>query len=106
MSATSDEYHCRICLKEFSDKTALIEHLRADHEPLEVESYVATSWVMEEDRDKVAREFFRQLERIRSELKGEEYAPCPKCGRWVRSVKNSIGKWIMVNEDNSPHEHS
>jgi hypothetical protein len=73
MNEQPEMYHCRICLKGFPDKIALVEHLRTDHEPLEVASYAATTITMEEDRDSVAREFFRQLERIRSELRGEDH---------------------------------
>lgn len=65
MNEMPETYHCRICLKGLHDKTALVEHLRADHEPLEVESYTATTMMMEDDRDKVARDFFREFERLK-----------------------------------------
>ena len=68
MSAMPEMYQCRICLKEFHDKTALVEHLRVEHEILEVASYAATTMMVEEDRDKIAREFFRQLEQIKKEI--------------------------------------
>ncbi len=61
-------YHCKVCLKELPDKTALVEHLRLEHEILEVASYAATTMMLEEDRDKIAREFFRQLEQIKKEI--------------------------------------
>lgn len=106
MSALPEMCNCEICLRGFPDKTALVEHLRAGHEPLEVESYVATSMMMEDERNRVAREFFRQIEVVRKRLRGEEYGPCSKCGKRVRTVKNDAGKWVLVNEDQSPHEHS
>jgi hypothetical protein len=64
----SDGYPCRICLKQFPDKTALVEHLRLEHEILEVASFAASTMMQEQDRDKMAREFFRQLEQIKKEL--------------------------------------
>jgi hypothetical protein len=68
MSDMPDAYHCRICLKQFPDKTALVEHLRLEHEILEVASYAASTMMQEQDRDKIAREFFRQLEQIKKEI--------------------------------------
>lgn len=100
-----ETYRCRICLEGFYDKTSLVEHLRADHEPLEVESYAATTMMMEDDRDKVARDFFREFERLRRELKGNDLKPCPKCRMLVMLERNGAGKWVQVNEDGSPHEH-
>jgi hypothetical protein len=47
MNEMPETHSCRICLKSFYDKADLVEHLRADHEPLEVESYAATT-MMEE----------------------------------------------------------
>ena len=55
-------------MKPFSDKTALVEHLRLEHEILEVASYAASTMMQEQDRDKIAREFFRQLEQIKKEI--------------------------------------
>jgi hypothetical protein len=105
MNEMPETYHCRICLRGFYDKTALVEHLRADHEPLEVESYAAATMMMEDDRDKVARDFFREFERLRRELRGNALKPCPKCGRLVRLERNDAAKWMQVKEDGSPHEH-
>jgi|GEM_PF-2739082 tRNA U54 and U55 pseudouridine synthase Pus10 len=48
MNEMPETHSCRICLKSFYDKADLVEHLRADHEPLEVESYAATTMMMEE----------------------------------------------------------
>jgi len=64
-------YECRICLKEFQGKSALIEHLRTEHEVLEIVSYAATTMIGEQERDKIAREYYRQLENIKKELRGE-----------------------------------
>jgi len=63
-------YSCRICDREFSEKTTLVEHLRIDHEILEIASFAATSMMQEQDRDRVAREFHRQFEQIKKELAG------------------------------------
>ena len=68
MSSGLEAYQCKICLKEYPDKTALVEHLRIEHEILEVASYAASTMMQEQDRDRVAREFFRQLEHIKKEI--------------------------------------
>ncbi len=64
-------YECRICLKEFQSKNSLIEHLRTEHEVLEVVSYAATTMISEQERDKIAMEYYRQLEHIKKELRGQ-----------------------------------
>ena len=68
MSRLPETYRCRICLKEFTDKTGLVEHLRVEHEILEVASYAASTMMLEQDRDKIASDFFRQLEQIKKEI--------------------------------------
>jgi len=68
MGDEASAYHCRICLKPYPDKTALVEHLRLEHEILEVASYAASTMIQEQDRDKIAREFYRQLEQIKKEI--------------------------------------
>ena len=68
MGDEASVYHCRICLKPYPDKTALVEHLRLEHEILEVASYAASTMIQEQDRDKIAREFYRQLEQIKKEI--------------------------------------
>ena len=71
MDKGGPKYSCLICLKPFEGKTSLVEHLRTDHEPLEVISYVATTMMLEQDRDAIAREFHKQFESIKRELAGE-----------------------------------
>jgi hypothetical protein len=69
MSSDSETYSCRICgVGGIPDKTVLVEHLRTEHEILEVASYVATTMMHEEERDKIAREYFKQLEQIKKEI--------------------------------------
>jgi len=70
MSSRGEFYSCRICDQEFSDKVTLVEHLRLEHEVLEIASYAATSMIQEQDRDRVAREFHKQFEQIKKELSG------------------------------------
>lgn len=66
-----EEFHtCRICDREFSDKTTLVEHLRIEHEMLEIVSYAATTMVQEQERDRVAKQFHKQFEQIKKELAG------------------------------------
>ena len=69
-SKDEEGYHCGMCVREFLDKNSLVEHLRMDHEILEIVSYAATSMLLEQDRDKVAREYHRQFEQIKRELAG------------------------------------
>jgi len=61
-------YICRVCLAQVDGKTGLIEHLRTEHEVLEVVSYAATTMVQDQDRDKIAMDFHRQFEQIKKEL--------------------------------------
>ena len=68
MADMPDGYHCCICLRSFTDKTTGVEHLRLEHEILEVASYAASTMIQEQDRDKIAREFNRQLEHIKKEI--------------------------------------
>jgi predicted ATP-dependent protease len=69
MSSDPESYECKICgLGNFADKTTLVEHLRSVHEILEVASYAATTMMHEEERDKIAREYFKQLEQIKKEI--------------------------------------
>ena len=69
MSSDPESYSCKICgLGDFADKTMIVEHLRSVHEILEVASYAATTMMHEEERDKIAREYFKQLEQIKKEI--------------------------------------
>jgi hypothetical protein len=63
---------CKICLKEYRDRTDLIEHLRTEHEILELASYTAATMAAEQERDKTAREFRRRFELLKGELAGHE----------------------------------
>ncbi len=69
MSSDPESYICKICGREgLADKTVFVEHLRNEHEILEVASYAATTMMHEEDRDRIALEYFRQLEQIKKEI--------------------------------------
>ncbi|MDA4121359.1 MAG: hypothetical protein OK404_03005 [Thaumarchaeota archaeon] len=69
MDPNPEAYTCKICgLGNLNDKTVLVEHLRTEHEILEVASYVATTMMHEEDRDRIAHEYFKQLEQIKKEI--------------------------------------
>ncbi len=70
MQAGDIPYYCRICQRQVEGKTALVEHLRIDHEMLEIVSYASTTMVQEQERDRVAMEFHRQFEHIKKELTG------------------------------------
>jgi hypothetical protein len=63
---------CRICEKDFRDRTDLIEHLRSDHEILELASYAAVTMASEQERDQMAGEFQRRFDLLKRELAGQE----------------------------------
>jgi len=63
---------CKICQKDYSDRSDLIEHLRTEHEILELASYTAATMANEEDRDRMAGEFRRRFELLKRELAGHE----------------------------------
>jgi hypothetical protein len=63
---------CKICLKEYRDRSDLIEHLRTDHEILELASYTAATMAAEQERDRTAGEFKRRFELLKRELAGHE----------------------------------
>ncbi|MEM3670472.1 MAG: hypothetical protein QW767_01835 [Thermoprotei archaeon] len=64
----SSEYECKICVARISDKAAAVEHLKEDHELLEIYSYAATTMIQDQDRDNDAREFHRRLDQIKKEF--------------------------------------
>ena len=69
MPSDPESYTCKICgLENIAGKTQLVEHLRNEHEILEVSSYAATTMIHEEDRDRIAREYFKQLDQIKKEI--------------------------------------
>jgi len=63
---------CKICHKDFRDRSDLIEHLRTEHELLELASYAAATMAAEEERDRMAGEFRRRFELLKRELAGHE----------------------------------
>jgi Zinc finger, C2H2 type len=63
---------CKICGKDFRDRTDLIEHLRTEHEILELASYTANTMAAEQERDRTAGEFRRRFELLKRELAGHE----------------------------------
>ncbi len=63
---------CRICDKSFNERSELIEHLRTEHEILELASYAAATMAAEQERDRMAGEFRRKFELLKRELAGRE----------------------------------
>jgi hypothetical protein len=63
---------CKICQKDYRDRSDLIEHLRTEHEILELASYTAATMAAEEERDRTAGEFRRRFELLKRELAGHE----------------------------------
>jgi len=59
---------CKLCEAVFSDRTDLVEHLRTEHELLEVTSFVATVMVQEEDRERAGREFHRRFDDLKNQI--------------------------------------
>jgi hypothetical protein len=70
--ATGSYYICKICEKDYRDRTDLIEHLRTEHEILELASYAANTMASEQERDRTAVEFRRRFELLKRELAGHE----------------------------------
>ncbi len=64
--------NCKICGKEYRDRSDLIEHLRTEHEILELASYTAATMASEQERDRTAGEFRRRFELLKRELAGHE----------------------------------
>ena len=64
--------NCKICQKDFRDRSDLIEHLRTEHEILELASYTAATMAAEQERDRMAGEFKRRFELLKRELAGHE----------------------------------
>lgn len=63
---------CKICQRDFRDRSELIEHLRTEHEILELASYTANTMAAEQERDRTAMEFRRRFELLKRELAGHE----------------------------------
>jgi hypothetical protein len=63
---------CKICEKESRDRSDLIEHLRTEHEILELASYTASTMADEQERDTMASDFRRRFELLKRELAGHE----------------------------------
>jgi len=69
-SAAGSYIICKICEKDFRERTELIEHLRMEHEALELASYTAATMASEQERDKMASEFRRRFDLLKRELAG------------------------------------
>lgn len=63
---------CKICQRSFNERANLIEHLRTEHEILELASYTAATMAAEQERDRMAGEFRRRFELLKRELAGHE----------------------------------
>ena len=63
---------CKICSKEFRDRSDLIDHLRTEHEILEIASYTAATMTAELERDRMASEFRRRFDLLKRELAGHD----------------------------------
>jgi hypothetical protein len=63
---------CKICGRSYNERSELIEHLRTEHEILELASYTAATMAAEQERDRMAGEFRRRFELLKRELAGRE----------------------------------
>ena len=55
VSETSDDlFECRICGREIPGKMSLVQHLRLEHDVLELANYGAITMVLEQRRDSLA----------------------------------------------------
>jgi hypothetical protein len=70
--AAASYLNCKICEKDFRDRSDLIEHLRTEHEILELASYTAATMAAEQERDRMAGEFRRRFDLLKRELAGHE----------------------------------
>ena len=70
--ASGSRLACNICRRDFRDRSELIEHLRTEHELLELASYTAATMTAEQERDMMAGEFRRRFELLKRELAGHE----------------------------------
>ena len=68
MEDSTEMIESKICDGRFPDKTDLVEHMRTEHELLEVASFAANVMVQEEDRDRAAREYHRRFDHLKKEL--------------------------------------
>jgi hypothetical protein len=59
------EAECKICGAPVSDRTDLVEHLRTEHEIVEIASYAATAMYQEDERNSQARELHVRLESLK-----------------------------------------
>jgi hypothetical protein len=64
--------NCKICDKDYRDRSDLIEHLRTEHEILELAAYTANTMAAEQERDRTAGEFRRRFELLKRELAGHD----------------------------------
>ena len=71
-TASSHNTTCTICEKDYRGRGDLIEHLRTEHEILELASYAAATMASEEERDRAAKEFMRRFELLKRGLAGHE----------------------------------
>ena len=58
-------YRCGLCHQDMLDRLALIEHLKSEHEPIEVISFAAVTMTDEQDRDASAKEFNRRFQGLK-----------------------------------------
>ena len=66
MEARSDRlYTCKLCQAHVPDRPSLIEHLKEEHEPIEIMSYAAITMTDEQDRDASAVEFNRRFQGLK-----------------------------------------
>jgi len=48
----------------------LVKHLSSEHEIQEITSFAAETMMKEQERDRIARQFYREFEQIKRELAG------------------------------------
>ncbi len=65
---------CKICGITLRERSELVEHLRTEHEILELASFAAATMAAEQERDRMAGEFRRRFELLKKELAGHEQA--------------------------------
>lgn len=62
---TPELFTCRLCSMSLLDRNSLIEHLKTEHEPLELISFAAVTMIDEQERDASSLEFNRRFQGLK-----------------------------------------
>lgn len=66
----SPTYSCSLCSSSVGGREAFVQHLKDEHEPLEIISFAAVTMMDEQNRDAAAVEFNRRFVKLRKIISG------------------------------------